>query len=58
MEIKQSLLKYPFDEKLAGKEDRYWVNDRVKEGLSFYYDPINVCSHHFTKEGATWRGMG
>ena len=55
---RETLLKYPFDEKLAGKEDRYWANDRVKEGLSFYYDPINVCNHHFTKNGATWRGMG
>tara|TARA_Y100000593_G_scaffold53123_1_gene99522 strand:- start:1613 stop:2251 length:639 start_codon:yes stop_codon:yes gene_type:complete len=55
---KDVLTKYPFDEKLSGKEDRYWVNDRVTEGMKFYYDPINVCKHHFTKNGATWRGMG
>ena len=55
---RETLIKYPFDETLAGKEDRYWANDRVEEGLKFYYDPINICKHHFTKNGATWRGMG
>ena len=55
---RDTLIKHPFDEKLAGKEDRYWAKDRIDEGLSTYYDPINICNHHFTKNGATWRGMG
>ena len=55
---RETLTKYPFDEKLAGKEDRYWANNRVEDGLKFYYDPVNICKHHFTKDGMTWRGMG
>tara|TARA_Y100000593_G_C4238920_1_gene301069 strand:+ start:226 stop:864 length:639 start_codon:yes stop_codon:yes gene_type:complete len=55
---KDTLVKYPFDERLSGKEDRYWINDRVTEGMKFYYDPINVCKHHYTDNGATWKGIG
>ena len=29
--FKKILLKYPFQEKLAGKEDRYWANRIVKK---------------------------
>ena len=55
---KQTLIKYPFDENLAGKEDRYWVNDRIKEGLDSYYDSVTTCHHHYTDNGATWKGIG
>ena len=55
---KETLLKYPFDENLPGKEDRYWINDRVKEGMSFYYDAKTTCHHHYTDNGSTWKGIG
>jgi glycosyltransferase involved in cell wall biosynthesis len=55
---KETLLKYPFDEDLSGKEDRYWINDRIKDGMSSYYDSTTTCHHHYTIEGATWKGIG
>ena len=55
---KDMLLKYPFDEHLAGKEDRYWINDRIEEGMDSYYDSVTTCYHHYTDNGATWRGIG
>ena len=55
---KQTLTKYPFDENLSGKEDRYWVNDRIKEGMDSYYDSVTTCHHHYTDNGATWKGIG
>ena len=55
---KDVLIKYPFDENLIGKEDRYWVNDRIKEGLTSFYDSTLICNHHYTDNGATWKGIG
>ena len=55
---KQTLVEYPFDEHLAGKEDRYWVNDRIEEGMDSYYDSVTTCHHHYTTNGATWKGIG
>ena len=55
---KETLIKYPFDEDLSGKEDRYWVNDRIKEGMESYYDSITTCHHYYTDNGATWKGIG
>jgi glycosyltransferase involved in cell wall biosynthesis len=56
---KNFLLENKFDENLHGKEDRYWAADIVKKGHSFYYDSINLSSyHHYTKNGATWKGLG
>ncbi len=55
---KDVLIKYPFDENLSGKEDRYWVNDRIKEGMESYYDSVTICHHHYTDNGATWKGIG
>ena len=52
------LVENPFDEKLVGKEDRYWINDMVDKGHNFIYDPINICHHHYTDNGATWKGVG
>ena len=52
------LIKNPFDENLAGKEDRYWANKIVKKGKSFLYDPQLEAHHHYTKNGNTWKGIG
>ena len=55
---KDVLIKYPFDENLIGKEDRYWVNDRIEEGLKSFYDSTLICNHYYTNNGATWKGIG
>ena len=55
---KNILVKYPFDEELAGKEDRYWINDMIDGGLKSYYDSDTICYHHYTTNGATWKGIG
>ena len=55
---KETLIKYPFDEDLSGKEDRYWINDRIKEGMKSYYDSATTCHHYYTDNGATWKGIG
>ena len=55
---KEVLVKYPFDEDLHGKEDRYWINDRIEDGMSSYYDSTTTCHHHYTDNGATWKGIG
>jgi glycosyltransferase involved in cell wall biosynthesis len=51
------LMENPFDENLYGKEDRYWIINKIDNGFSSYYDSESICNHHFTKNGATWRGM-
>ena len=55
---KEFLMEFPFDESLSGKEDRYWAIDRVKEGKKFLYNPDLICNHYYTKNGATWKGIG
>ena len=55
---KNILIEKPFDENLTGKEDRYWANDRSKEGLTYLYDPEMVVEHHYTSNGNTWKGIG
>ena len=52
------LVEYPFDENLTTKEDRYWINDRVKEKLTSFYDSNLICNHHYTDNGSTWKGIG
>ena len=53
------LLNNKFDEKLHGKEDRYWAADIVKRGNKYLYDSVNLASnHYYTKNGATWKGLG
>lgn len=54
---KNYLLNNPFREDLAGKEDRYWVNNEVSKGNSFLYDNELVCNHFYTSAGATWLGV-
>ncbi len=55
---KKILKKFPFDENLAGKEDRYWVNKIVKKGHKFLYDAKIIVDHHYTENGNTWKGIG
>ena len=55
---KYTLIDYPFDEKLYGKEDRYWANDMVKSGHKFLYKSDMICNHYWTTEGKTWQGIG
>jgi rhamnosyltransferase len=55
---KRVLEKFPFDEKLPGKEDRYWAKDIVENGLDFFYEPQISCDHHYTPDGNTWKGVG
>jgi hypothetical protein len=54
---KKDLVKYPFDEYLVGKEDRYWVNHHIKKKKKSLYDPSIEVEHHYTAEGNTWRGL-
>jgi len=55
---KQILIDNPFDETLSGKEDRYWVNDMINKGAKSYYNSDIICHHHYTDNGATWKGIG
>jgi hypothetical protein len=55
---KDYLEEFPFDERLSGKEDRYWANDRIENGDGIYYDSKLICKHHYTDGGATWKGVG
>ena len=55
---KKTLKKKPFDEFIQGKEDRYWINQRVKEREKFLYDPSILVDHHYTVDGNTWKGIG
>lgn len=55
---KSVLKKYPFDENLVSKEDRYWVNKIIKKNKKTLYDPSLEAVHHYTKNGNTWKGVG
>lgn len=56
---KESLLKYPFNENIVGKEDRYWANNVIKLKEQTLYDPVNFeVDHHYTSNGNTWKGVG
>ena len=52
------LKKYPFNENLVGKEDRYWAKKIIKNNKKILYDPSLEVFHHYTKEGNTWKGIG
>ena len=52
------LKKYPFNENLIGKEDRYWAEKIIKNNKKILYDPSLEVFHHYTKEGNTWKGIG
>ena len=55
---KEVLTKYPFDETLPGKEDRYWADDIIKLGKNYLYTPTIEVNHYYTTNGATWKGIG
>ena len=55
---KKILKKYPFDENLSGKEDRYWANKIVSKKLKYLYEPKIMAEHHYTENGNTWKGIG
>lgn len=55
---KKILKKFPFDEELSGKEDRYWVKMIVQKKLRYLYDPSHIVEHHYTENGNTWKGLG
>lgn len=48
----------PFAEDLYGKEDRFWADKLVADGGHFYLDPMLVCHHFWTPNGATWINIG
>ena len=54
---KQTLIDYPIDEKLIGKEDRYWAIDMINKNHKIYYDSTLVCEHNYTNNGATWKSI-
>ena len=55
---KRSILKkFPFDENLTSKEDRYWANNIIKKKMNFIYDPNLVAEHQYTLHGNTWKGI-
>lgn len=55
---KSLLLEHPFDEKYPSKEERFWAADMVKQGKTYMYNPAIECKHHWTPNGATWKGIG
>ncbi len=55
---KETLETNPFDEKLAGKEDRYWANKWINKGKKILYQPEFSVDHFYTIEGNTWKGIG
>jgi len=55
---RESLLKFPFNEDLIGKEDRMWANERIEEGHDIKYESNFTAKHHYTVNGATWTGTG
>ena len=55
---KDTLLANPFDENLTSKEERYWINDMIGRGAESYYSADSKCYHHYTTNGATWKGLG
>lgn len=54
---KSTLKKIPFDEELSGKEDRFWIKEIVKSKFKYLYDPGFSVYHHYTSNGATWKGL-
>jgi len=54
---KSTLEKIPFDEELSGKEDRFWIKEIVKSKFKYLYDPSFSVYHHYTPNGATWKGL-
>ena len=54
---KDILKKFPFDENLTSKEDRYWANKIIKKKMNFTYEPELIAEHQYTIHGNTWKGI-
>ena len=54
---KSILKKFPFDENLTSKEDRYWANRVIKKKFNIIYDPTLIAEHQYTIHGNTWKGI-
>lgn len=54
---KDILQKFPFNENLTGKEDRYWINSFIENKNNFLYSPLFTVYHHYTPNGNTWKGL-
>ena len=54
---KNILLKYPFNENLISKEDRYWANNYINLKRNIVYTPNNIVEHYYTNNGATWKNL-
>ena len=54
---KETLLNYPFNENLIGKEDRYWAEKFIKLNNNIVYTPYNIVEHFYTNNGATWKNL-
>ena len=52
---KKQLEDFPFNEKIVGKEDRYWANNIITHKKEILYDPNLVVDHHYTPNGRTWK---
>ena len=55
---REFLIENPFDEMLAGKEDRYWAIKSIEKGYNIRYSPEIVARHFYTTNGNTWKGVG
>ena len=54
---KDILKKFPFDENLTSKEDRYWANKIIKKKMNFTYEPELIAEHQYTIHGNAWKGI-
>ena len=55
----ETLELFPFNERLAGKEDRYWAKNIIENNEGdILYSPLQICEHHWTPGGNTWKGIG
>ena len=54
---KETLVKFPFNENLVSKEDRYWANSFIKSSNKIIYLPNNVVEHYYTGNGSTWKNL-
>lgn len=55
---KSVLQNNPFNERLHGKEDRYWAKAMIDDHQHYIYDPSISVNHYWTPRGATWKGIG
>ncbi len=52
---KKILKKFPFNEKVSGKEDRFWAKKIVENKMFYLYSPKFVVKHHYTVKGNSWK---